>query len=178
LRLEETREEENMADREEVAGAAVRLEKDGREFYLDAAAKTKSDIARKMFEGLAQDELNHIDWIENVSPGANTAEIANRELYDRLKPIFAGAPAGLRLSAELTDTDIEAIDIAIGMEEKSIAAYEEWAAEDGSEDVQALCRALAGQEHFHRQMLENTKQYLDKTADWFMQEEQWNFEGA
>lgn len=164
--------------REEVAGAAVQLEKDGRGFYLEAAAKTKSDLARKMFEGLAGDELNHIDWIEDLSPGAKTAQSANRELYDRLKPIFADAPAGMRLSAELTDTDLEAIDIAIGMEEKSIAAYEKWAAEDDSEGVQALCKALAGQEHFHRQMLENTRQYLDKTADWFMQEEQWNFEGA
>ncbi len=163
---------------EGVAGAAVQLEKDGRGFYLEAAAKTKSDLARKMFEGLAGDELNHIDWIENLSPGASSAQSANRELYDRLKPIFAGAPAGLRLSAELTDGDLEAIDIAIGMEEKSIAAYEKWAAEDDSEGVQALCKALAGQEHFHRQMLENTRQYLDKTADWFMQEEQWNFEGA
>jgi rubrerythrin len=131
-----------------------------------------------MFEGLAQDELNHIDWIENLSPGADTAESANRELYDRLKPIFAGVPAGLRLSAELTDTDLEAIDIAIGMEEKSITAYEKWAAEDDSEDVQTLCDALAGQERCHRQMLENIREYLDKTADWFMQEEQWNFEGA
>jgi rubrerythrin len=167
-----------MAGREEVAGAAIQLEKDGREFYLGAAAKTKSDLARKMFEGLAEDELNHIDWIEKLSPGAGTAESANRALYDRLRPIFAGAPPGLRLSAELTDTDLEAIDIAIGMEEKSMAAYEKWAAEDDSDDVQALCKALAGQEHFHRQMLENTRQYLDKTADWFMQEEQWNFEGA
>jgi rubrerythrin len=167
-----------MTGREEVAGAAVQLEKDGREFYLQAAAKTKSDLARKMFEGLAEDELHHVDWIEKISPGASTAQSANRGLYDRLKPIFADAPAGLRLSAELTDTDLEAIDIAIGMEEKSIAAYEKWATEDDSEDVQTLCKALAGQEHFHRQILENTKQYLDKTADWFMQEEQWNFEGA
>ena len=58
------------------------------------------------------------------------------------------------------------------------AAYAKWAEETDDEDVRALCTALVGVEEFHRQVLENTLQYFEQTADWFMQEEQWNFEGA
>lgn len=164
--------------REEVLGAAIQLERDGRKFYLEAADKASSDLARKMFESLAEDELHHIEWIEEVSPGANTSESANRELYGRLRLIFADAPEDVNLSVLISEDDLNAIGIAIGMEEKSLAAYEQWAEESDSEDVCSLCKALAGQERFHRQVLDNTRAYLDRTADWFMQEEQWNFEGG
>ena len=164
--------------REEVVQAAIQLEKDGKDFYLAAAGKTGSNLAKKMFEGLAADEERHMAWIENLSSDGATAGSANRATYDALRPIFADAPAETRMAAEMSEDDLSAIDVAIGMEEKSIAAYQEWAAEDSDENVQKLCAALVGQEQFHKQMLENTKTYLDKTADWFMQEEQWNFEGG
>ena len=164
--------------REEVVEAGIQLEKDGKEFYLSAAGKTKSGLARKMFECLAADEERHMAWIRNLSSGDATAGSANRATYDALRPIFADAPAETRMAAEMSEDDLSAIDVAIGMEEKSIAAYQEWAQEDAGEDVQKLCQALVGQEQFHKQMLENTKMYLDKTCDWFMQEEQWNFEGG
>ena len=165
-------------NKEEVVKTAIQLEMDGEKFYLDTASKTSSVLAKGMFESLAKDEQRHIEWIENFSPGGNTAESANRELYGRLSHIFAEVPEDTRMSAALSEDDIKAIDTAIGMEEKSLEAYEKWANEADSEDVRDLCNALAGQERFHRQVLENTKEYLDRTADWFMQEEQWNFEGA
>ena len=164
--------------KEEVLRVAVQLEKDGRDFYLDASAKTGSDLARKMFQSLADDESNHIEWIERMAPGVETAEVANRQLYNKLRPIFANAPAGLKLAAEFSSDDIKALDIAIGMEVKSMAAYSKWAEEADSDDICNLCKVLVGQERFHKEMLENTKKYLDSTADWFMQEEGWNFEGA
>jgi rubrerythrin len=164
--------------KQDVARAAVQLEKDGRVFYMESAAKASSALARGMFESLAQDELNHIGWIEKLSPGAADAGSANRALYERLRPIFAAAPAGLRLAVEFSKSDLDAIEIAIGMEEKSIEAYQDWAETADSDDVRLLCRTLAGQERFHRQLLENTKTYLDQSADWFMKEKQWNFEGA
>jgi len=152
-------------NRKEIIRAAIQLEKDGRKFYLDTAGKTSSEFARRMFESFAEDELRHMEWIKALSPGTSTAESANRELYARLRHIFADAPEDLRLAAELSDDDIKAISIAMGMEDKSVLAYEEWAREDEREDIQALCKALAGQERFHRQILENTKEYLDHTAD-------------
>jgi len=164
--------------REEVVAAAIQLEKDGQEFYLAAAQKTSSNLAREMFQCLAADEERHVQWINKLSSEGATAGSANRATYDTLRPIFADAPAETKMAAELSADDLSAIDVAVGMEEKSIAAYQEWAQEDSGEDVQKLCRALVGQEQFHKQMIENTRTYLDKTCDWFMQEEQWNFEGG
>jgi rubrerythrin len=158
--------------------AAVQLERDGREFYLKAAAATSSPLAGKMFESLADDETKHIQWLYDLSPDVGDARAANEALFARLKGIFADVPAEVRDRAASAESVIRAIDIAIGMEEKSVAAYAEWTDKGPTAAIGRLGAVLAGQERFHRQLLENTKEYLDRPCDWFMSEERWDFEGG
>jgi len=164
--------------RDDVAKAAIQLERDGRGFYLEVAEKTRSNLTKKMFLSLADDELDHIQWIEKMIPGAGAASEANRRLYDRLRPIFADVPEAKMRKIAQSDDDVEAINMAIGMEKQSVDAYEKWESEAAEEDVKTTCNVLAGVERFHIQVLSNTLEYLEHTPDWFMQEEQWNFEGA
>lgn len=164
--------------KEEILKSAIRLEEDGRLFYREAAARASSELARRMFESLAADETDHIHWIEKLSPGVRSAKDANMRLYSRLKKIFAEAPEDVRREARLTESDIEAIDLGIGMELKSIETYEKWARESDDEEVQGLCGTLAGIERFHRDLLQNSKEYLDRTEDWFTRDEHWSFDGG
>jgi rubrerythrin len=166
------------ATREEVGEAAKQLERDGRDFYLDAAEKASSPQARRMFEALADDELDHLEWIENMVPGDAPVADINRNLYMRLRPIFADVPEAKLRQVATSDSDVQAIHFAIDIEVKAKAAYAKWAEETEDEDVRTLCNTLVGVEEFHRQVLNNTLEYFEHTADWFMQEEQWNFEGA
>lgn len=164
--------------RKEVARAAIQLETDGREMYLDMAKKSPNPETRKMFESLALDEADHIQWIKDVEPGVDVAETANRRLYARLRHIFADVPEASLRKIAASQGDVDAINFAIGIENKSIDAYEKWANEAENEEIRALCSVLVDVEHFHRQVLSNTLEYLEHSPDWFMQEEQWNFEGA
>ena len=167
-----------MTTKQEVARAAIKLEQDGRTFYLDAAANTASDLVRKMFESLADDERDHIEWIKQTEPGASEAATVNRQLYERLRHIFADVPEATLRTLAKSKSDVDAINFAIDIEQKSIDAYEGWAKNADKPEVRALCDLLAGTERFHRQVLENTLEYFEHTPDWFMKEEQWNFEGA
>lgn len=160
-------------EKEEIVQAGIKLEEDGRVFYLKAASGTPNELVRKMFESLAEDELRHVEWLKELSSGGKTALDANRELHGRLRGVFKASE-----EVKGVEDDIEAIDVAIGMEEKSKAAYKEWGAGSDSEEVRSLCKTIAAQESFHRQLLENTKEYFRRPGDWFMQEEQWNFEGG
>ena len=167
-----------MTSKQEVVQAAMQLEKDGIAFYQDAATKTSSDLVRKMFESLADDEYDHIEWIKRSVPGVTEVQKINRQLYDRLRPIFADVPEATLRELAKSKSDVDAINFAISIEQKSIDAYEEWSKNAEAPDVRVLCDILAGVEQFHRQVLANTLEYLEHTPDWFMQEEQWNFEGA
>lgn len=167
-----------METRKDVAAAAVQLEKDGREMYLQMAGRAANTETKKMFESLALDETDHIKWIQNTEPGVSAAEKANRRLYERLSHIFADVPEARLRKIAASEGDVEAINFAIDMENKSIAAYEKWAGDAADEDVRSLCRILVDIELFHRQVLENTLEYLEHSPDWFMEQEHWNFEGG
>ncbi len=164
--------------REDVVRAAVQLERDGRKFYLEAAERASSTEVRKMFASLADDEADHIRWVERAAADVDTAAEVNRRLYGRLRFIFADVPEAQLRRLAASERDTEAIRFAIDIEDKSVAAYETWARECEDEDVRKLCQMLVGVERFHRTALENTLEYFEHTADWFMKEEQWNFEGA
>jgi rubrerythrin len=164
--------------KDEVVRAAVQLERDGRKMYLDMAQKASNAMTRRMFESLADDETLHIEWIENLEPGAKSAGEANRDTYRRLSHIFADVSETEKEKAASAEKDLEAIDLAVDMEEKSRVAYTEWAKESGDEEVQRLCTILADVERFHREVLENSKEYFQKPGDWFMQEERWMFDGG
>ncbi len=165
-----------MPSKEEAVAAARQLEVDGRTFYLEAAGKASTEPLRKMFASLADDESNHLEWLDKFAPGVESAGAANEALYGKLKDVFA-ATAGAK-AAEGSGSDIEAIDVAIGMEDKSVEAYAEWVEKGDSEEIRGLGEVLVGNERFHRQLLENAREYLQNPGDWFMQEERWNFEGG
>jgi rubrerythrin len=164
--------------KDEVVKAAAQLERDGYDFYVEVAKKATNAQAKAMFESLADDEVDHLRWIERAEPGVNTAEAANKELYQKLAPIFADVPAEERGSLGDAPSDVEAIHAAIAIEEKAAAAYGDWLNQCDDPDVRRLCATLVGVEKFHKQVLENTLEYFEHTPDWFMQQEQWNFEGA
>jgi len=165
-----------MATNEEAVAAAKQLEVDGREFYLKKAESASAAPIKAMFASLADDEKNHLEWLEDMAPGVESAPSANKELYGKLQQVFKGAEA--EVAAGGATSDIEAIDVAIGMEEKSIEAYQAWATGGATDEIKKLGEVLTGLEKFHRQLLENAKEYLEKPGDWFLQSERWNFEGG
>jgi rubrerythrin len=167
-------------EKQDIINAALRLEEDGRGFYLSAASTAANDVARKTFESFAKDEENHIRWLKSIlGEGDDKADpAAVKAIYGALRGIFADVPEEQKGQLAATDDDIKGIGIAIGKEEESIAAYQEWA--DGSDDaeVKELFNVLVAAEKNHRELLNNARTYLESTGDWFMGEEQWSFDGA
>ena len=165
-------------EKHDIIRAAVQLELDGRKFYLEAAGRASNDLARQMFESLADDELIHIEWIENLSAEKTVAREAKEKTHERLRGIFADAQESEREAAGSSKNDIEAMKFAINMEEKSRDAYLKWAADADIDEVVNTCNILADQEAFHRELLENTIHYLEHPGDWHMMQEGWHFDGG
>jgi rubrerythrin len=156
--------------KQDVIRAAVQLERDGRKFYLDAAKKASSTLPKRMFESLAEDEAQHVEWIEKLSPGAKSAYEVSKATYQRLSRIFAEIPEETRRTARAARTDEEAINLAILMEVKSRDAYLKWGQESTDKAVKVLCDVLAGAEAYHKHVLENTRDYLNHSTDFFLQD--------
>lgn len=168
-------------ERIDILNAARNLEVDGHDFYLKTAAAASNELARKTFESFAKDEENHIKWIDDALKGEGKAAVnenAAEEVYSTLKGIFKDAPEDLKGNAGTSSDELAAIEIAVGKEEGSIKAYQEWADASEDADIKALFTTLVAVEKTHRDLLNNTRTYLESTGDWFMVDEQWSFDGA
>ena len=164
-----------MTDESKAIAAARQLEVDGLEFFEQKAESAPGRMLKELFLSLAADEKRHIRWLDDLAPGVADAATANRDLLSKLKDVFSAESTKDSVDA---GSDVEVLDMAISLEQKVADIYTDWATTHADEKVKALGKVLAGQELFHKQLLENTKEFLEKPGDWFLQEERWNFEGG
>ncbi len=164
--------------KQQILDTALKLEQDGHAFYMDAANSASNPLAKKMYQSLAADEQKHMEWIQALLEGRTPGMTRISDTYERLRGIFADAPESLRKEVKAAAGDQASLTIGMNMEDKSAAAYQKWSDETADSQLKALLANLAEFERGHRRILENTLEYLDKTGDWFMVEEQWNFEGG
>jgi rubrerythrin len=163
--------------KDEFISTAIEFERQGFDFYTGAAARASSDLARGVFESLAQDELRHIAWIKALSAGAATAHSENQALADRLRPIFKGVSEQVQAAAASSSDDIAALNLGIEREDMAVRAYTEAAAGADSDEFRRLCEVLVDVEKTHRQLLENVVSYLESPDQFFLGEERWIVEG-
>jgi rubrerythrin len=153
-------------------------ERDGKRFYSAFAAKTPNPLARRMFEGLAAAEDEHLRLIEQLAAGEFKTPGARDELVCRLAGVFADVPAEVREQAAAASGDTEVLKVGLDMEDRSLAFYRKWAASAASSEARALCERLAAEEEGHWKLLRGTLDYLDETGNWFMVQERWSFDGG
>jgi rubrerythrin len=161
-----------------VVDTARKTEMDGRKFYVQTAAGTENPLARRMFESLAAAEEHHLALIDKLAAGEFEAPAYDHDFYRNLTTLFSEVGGDVKPLAASTPDDIAALDIAIEMEDKSMAFYRKWA-ETGAEDqVRKFCARMYAEEEDHWRILQSTKDYLDSTGNWFMVQEGWSFDGG
>ncbi len=132
--------------------AALKFEQEGREFYLSAAQKAVSDLARQTFRFLARSEEEHLSLLQRLAPAAAAA--ASAELERRLKPILAAVPESARRQAGALVSDRQALALAAEREARSRTAYRGWSSTLPDGPARTLCRLLAEMEQLHLEAVE------------------------
>lgn len=162
-----------------IIATARGTERDGKKFYLALAAKTPNPLARRMFEGLAEAEGEHLKLIDKLAAGEFKPVAYKRGMFVRkLASVFAEMPESVRQQAKAVSSDTQALKVALEMEDKSLAFYREWAAKAVSKEARVLCERLAAEEEDHWKLLRGTLDYLNETGDWYMAQEHWSFDGG
>jgi rubrerythrin len=154
----------------DIKSIALQMEMDGIKFYSDLANKTLHPMGKAMLKSFVEDEKSHAKRLRallSVRKEKNQAktksEVSPRE---RLITIFQKAGEELKKKVSATTNDIEAVRLAIGLEEKGIKFYEQAAKEASDEKDCETYRFLAGEEKAHFSILKNTLEFLEKTEMW------------
>jgi len=156
----------------EVLQLAVRMEIEGKEFYQKASQKSTIRLTEDLFQHLANEEDNHCKKFEQIYDTLKRAQ----EWPDieppsgkgkRLKSLFAEASEALDDKTKVTESELEAIKIAMNMEIKSHDLYQSRSKESTHAMEKRFYAALAGEERGHQLALSDAYEYLSDPAGWF-----------
>ncbi|MBT4511908.1 MAG: ferritin family protein [Chloroflexi bacterium] len=165
----------------EILRSAMKMEKDGREFYLKSAENSQSDIARNLFEVLAKEEIVHQEVIgeiyEALKSGNQWPDVKITPVHDKnAENIFSAALKDPQQQTAATD-DLEAVGIALKMEERAYRLYSDRAKESTYPAEENFYKALAIEEQSHIMSLRDTEEYLTDTEGWFMKKQHITLDG-
>ena len=134
---------------------AMKLERDGLDFYLSAAERSSDITTSQLFRDLAADEVHHYNFIGRQYDALVAGEtwvaipdLASVEPADPQAPIF---PKGVRALSDLPEkaSDEDGLLFALGAEMKSYELYSRSAKEVDDTAARDLFLGLASAEMQH-----------------------------
>jgi len=162
-----------MTDLENVKDAiltAIQMEKDGYSFYMKAAAQTKSEMGKTIFESLAEDEQRHLDafqkMFENKVSQSEWDDLVGSSKKYATIPFFPNnlddAPG-----MDVESTELDALRMAMDSEKEAIDYYNKIKEHLDDEDVKNVIDEIIEQEKNHYSLLEKEFNHINTTGYWF-----------
>ncbi len=149
---------------------AIKMELDAIAYYGEAAERTSHPVGKKMFLSIIDDEKRHLQMLEDVFKGL---DITARDVspLKNVKTVFERHRDEMTERVPATTDEMEALNVAMGMEKEGIEFYTKAASEARTEKEKALFERLAEEEKQHYQVFSNTYFFMSDTGSWFMWEE-------
>jgi rubrerythrin len=151
---------------------ALKLEQEGRQFFLEAAATTKSRLARQTFEFLAGEEDRHIEQIESMCKsveGTDGKELLDAGVSDADRKLteFNNKLAELKDEIAAAEDDTSAYSTALKFENGAEEFYEKMKNESDNPKVKKFYKWLIEEEEMHSRLLKSCIRFIDDPAGWF-----------
>jgi len=136
---------------------AIDTQKRGREFYQKVAKETDYPEARQMFLSLAEDEMEHLNWLKAqrdslLSKGEWLPyEPPPAHIQEEGPPIFSDEQ--VKESLGKYRSELPVLRLGLEMEERSRAFYEKAAGKTDEKEGKAMFYHLAAWEKSHWEIL-------------------------
>ncbi|MDD5223604.1 MAG: ferritin family protein [bacterium] len=147
---------------------AIKMEKEGKKFYLQSAGKSKSRLAKQLFRQLAREEDLHARKVEEVykklqAEGSLEQWVTGVNEPSRLEKVFRES---LVKKAVAQDSEIRALNFALGLEDKSVKFYEGLAQKTRVLPEKRFYLALSQEERGHYLKIMDSIEYLSAPEEW------------
>ncbi len=162
---------------------AIQMETDGKAFYLKASRASGNATGRKLLESLAAEEDIHRQKFEEIYRAVRSKkgwpEIeASPGKGEKPETIFARATKALDTGKRALDTELEAVQTAMTMENRSFDFYKAQSGRAQYDTQRAFYDALAAQERGHHQVLQDYYEYMVDPVSWFVGKEHPSLDGG
>lgn len=155
----------------EILKKALKLEQDGRAFYLQAAERTTDPKGKAMFASLADDERIHAGMIERQIAALTEGQAwVPLDLVttgvDLDTPLFPKGQAGLEKAVAADATELEALAFALKIENDSFDLYARMARTADDLNARQMYQYLAAAERTHFNLLMSNYESLSTMGGW------------
>ena len=162
---------------------SIKMEIDGKEFYLKASQQSNSDLGKKLLAQLASEEDIHRQTFEKIYDAIRKKQDWPKTGLQldggiALRTIFARATEKLGADSKSARTELDAVQTAIKMEVKTYDFYTSRSKAIASGAEKEFYEALAGQEREHQLVLLDYYEYLKDPASWFVKKEHPSIDGG
>jgi len=166
-----------------VMQTAIQMEIDGKAFYLKAAEMSGNELGVKLFMQLAAEEDIHHQTFERIARAIQAKQgwgdvDFHADHGASLKTVFALATSELGAGIKAAQTELEAVQTAIGMENKSYDLYKEASQHATAPAEKELLERLAAEEAGHRGALTDYYEFLSDPSSYFQAKEHHSLDGA
>lgn len=166
--------EDKIKDILEPLKIALKLEHEGKKFFLEASERCTGDLPRQTFKFLADEEDKHIEHIESfyrsLTDSSDAApppvdDVATVERFDKM----VGRMKTLKDSIKPSASDVEAYETAIKFENGAEELYAEQAARANKPHIREFYEWLIREEERHARFLHGCVKFAQNPAAWFEQ---------
>ncbi len=162
---------------------ALQMEIEGKEFYHKAGQTSHNPLAKKLLQRLAEEEDVHIEKVNEIYEAIkNRARWPEKETTFKheksLRNVFREAIEGMDREVKTSSTELEALKVAMNMEDRSYSFYRSRDEEAASSAEKSFYQALTAEEREHYLTLLDSYEYLTDPQSWFTKKEHWSLDGV
>ncbi|MFC1991421.1 ferritin family protein [Chloroflexota bacterium] len=162
---------------------AIQMEIDGKEYYLKAGQDSTNEMGEKLFQSLAKAEDTHRQKFAEIYESIRNDKswpmiIFPPDSGKTLRTVFALARKESADGIKLLDTELDAVQAAMGMENKTLDFYKGQEAKAGDATEKGFYEALAAEEREHYLILLDYYEFLKNPAGWFVKSEHSSLDGG
>ncbi len=167
----------------EALQTAIQMEIDGKEYYLKVSQESSNELGKKLLQSLAAEEGIHRQKFEEIYAAIRNKKawpaIAPRpDVGEEMRTIFARATEGISPNFQAFATELDAIQIAMDMENKTYDFYMSQRGKANYDDERNLYQSLAAEEREHHLILLDYYEYLKDPAGYFVKKEHPSLDGG
>ena len=162
---------------------SIKMEIDGKEFYLKASQSSQNELGKKLLEKLAAEEDGHRQVFEKIYKNISAKKSWPEKAYEAdggrsLRTVFARALEAMDKNVKTIGTEPEAIQTAMAMENKTYDFYKARSGQARYAAEKQFYEEVAMQEEEHHRVLLDYYEFVKNPAAWFVQKEHHSFDGG
>lgn len=139
---------------------AMKMEEDGKTYYLKMAGETSNQGLKTIFNLLAEDEQKHYDIFQELKSSGKVPDMQETTVLEASQNVFEKLPKSEK-ELEGISTDLDGYRHAMQLEVDSFRLYEEAAEKASEQTIKNLLLKVAAEERKHFNILDNIYQFVN-----------------